>query len=74
MNSDDLTAKQLDALFEQVGPHMLYFRRLAERMYARAFPADDAIFAMVKSLAKTSLELRCALHERSRVLMVREAG
>jgi hypothetical protein len=74
MNSNDLTRQQCVDLFEQLGPHMAYFRRLEERMYARAFPDGDEIFAMVKSLAKTSHELRCALHERSRLLMNREVS
>lgn len=74
MNSNDLTRRQCDELFEQVGPHMVYFRKLEERMHAKAFPDDDLIFAMVKALAKTSHELRCALHERSRLLVNRDAG
>ena len=74
MNSNDLTRQQCDELFAQIAPHMAYFRKLEERMYARAFPEGDEIFAMVKALAKTSHELRCALHERSRVMMNRGAG
>ena len=74
MNSDNLTRRQCDELFEQIAPHLAYFRKLEERMHAKAFPDGDEIFAMVKALAKTSHELRCALHERSRLLMNREAG
>jgi len=51
-----------DALREQITPHRLYFQRLEKRMYAMGFPADDELFALVKTAAKAADTLWIKLH------------
>lgn len=71
MKSTDLTAKQVAALAEQLRPHQAYFYLLEQRMYKRAFPDDDEVFHLVRTLHRTAQELAAILHQRASELTTR---
>lgn len=74
MKHTDLTAKQVSALAEQLRPHQAYFYLLEQRMYKRAFPDDDEIVRLVKTLHRTAQELAAKLHQRAGELTASEGS
>lgn len=62
MDSDDLTAEQLERIHEVLGGFMNYLVRLKLRMEENSFPDDDRLFRCVKDTHEELHKLLVHLH------------
>jgi hypothetical protein len=62
VDTDDLTAEQIESLLAKVTPALQYFYRLRRRIEQRGFPRDDKVRVLVERTHDALHDLRIALH------------
>lgn len=62
MKTSDLTADQLERMFDDVRPAQSYLRRLADRMEQRGFAESDPTYQLVSQAHDAVFALAMHLH------------